>query len=190
MTEHKCRPKDSMNNLHLAPVKQNFCFVATEPRASRFPFTIKVVMKFIWYVWIWLLLTMDVSFLGFDKWLSTVPFPLRWSCFPRHLVGESRLILLHIESVSLPPESKCTFISLYCAKILLPSHGLESFFCPKLYYRCALAFMAKTGPFSQKMSLFSQRKLLCVNTTQQCWHFLRLWYSCIIIEVLYGPIYA
>lgn len=48
--------------------------------------------------------------------------PLRCKCFHWHPAGESRLILLHIEPSSLPPETTCTFSSFLCA-VTSPGHG-------------------------------------------------------------------
>lgn len=55
-------------------------------------------------VWYRLLFTTGVSCSRFDKWFSAVLAPLGSKCFPRHLEGESRLILLYIESVSVCPQ--------------------------------------------------------------------------------------
>lgn len=83
-------------------------------------------------------------------------------CFPQHLVWESRLILLHIESVSLSPESKRTFSCLYRARIFFSSHALAEYFCPKLLYSCMLAFISKNRYLFHRISLCFQRNLICV----------------------------
>lgn len=92
-------------------------------------------------------------------------------------MGESRLILLHTEYVSLPQESKRTFSSLYCAKIPFSSHGLAVFLVPSYFTAVSWPLCLKTGPFPTECHFSPKREFICVNTIQQCWNFL-IYCSC------------